>query len=132
MGDLLVRSSRLHATEVSGALVPRAIDELPLVAVLAAHAEGETIVREAEELLVKESNRVESVVEAMGHLGARVQPRADGFTVSGPAPLRGGRIDAHGDHRIGMLAGEDGPVDVPGRSWGRGRGRERRLLVWET
>jgi 3-phosphoshikimate 1-carboxyvinyltransferase len=110
VADIVVRSSRLHGTEVSGTLVPRAIDELPLVAILAAHAEGETVVRDAEELLVKESNRVESVVEAMSHLGLRVHPRPDGFIVSGPAPLHGGRIDAHGDHRIGMLGGTAGAL----------------------
>lgn len=110
VADIVVRSSRLHGTEVSGTLVPRAIDELPLVAVLAAHAEGETVVREAEELRAKESNRIDSVVEAMAHLGLRVQPRPDGFTVTGPAPLNGGRVDAHGDHRIGMLGGVAGAL----------------------
>ncbi len=124
VADIVVRSSRLHATEVSGTLVPRAIDELPLVAILGAHAEGETIVRNAEELRAKESDRVDTVVEALGHMGVRVTPRADGFTVTGPATLHGGRIDAHGDHRIGVLAGiagalaegttrvENGAVDV--------------------
>lgn len=110
VADIVVRSSRLHATEVAGAIVPRAIDELPLVAVLAAHAEGETVIRDAAELRAKESDRVETVVEAMAHLGIRVTPRADGFAVTGPARLHGGRIDAHGDHRIGMLAGVAGAL----------------------
>jgi 3-phosphoshikimate 1-carboxyvinyltransferase len=110
VADILVRSSRLHATEVAGALVPRAIDELPLVAILGAHADGETVVRDAEELLVKESDRVATVVDALAQMGVRVTPRSDGFAVRGPAVLRGGRIDAHGDHRIGMLAGVAGAL----------------------
>ncbi|MGH2626291.1 MAG: 3-phosphoshikimate 1-carboxyvinyltransferase, partial [Anaerolineales bacterium] len=110
VADLVVRSSQLHATEVGGALVPRAIDELPLVALLAAHADGETVVRDAAELLLKESDRVESVVAAMAHLGVRVHARPNGFTVAGPAPLHGGRVDARGDHRIGMLGGVAGAL----------------------
>ncbi|MGH2608518.1 MAG: 3-phosphoshikimate 1-carboxyvinyltransferase [Tepidiformaceae bacterium] len=110
VADIVVRSSRLHGTEVSGSLVPRAIDELPLVAILGAHADGETVVGDAEELRAKESDRVETVVEALGYLGVRIQPRPDGFTVSGPSPLHGGHIDAHGDHRIGMLGGVAGAL----------------------
>ena len=110
VADIVVRSSQLHGTDVSGALVPRAIDELPLVAVLGAHAEGQTVVREAEELFVKESDRVQTVIDAMARVGVSMQPRSDGFSVTGPAPLRGGRIDAHGDHRIGMLGGVAGAL----------------------
>lgn len=117
VADIFVRSSRLHGTTVSGATIPRAIDELPLVALLAVHAEGETIVRDASELRAKESDRVETVVESLAHLGVRVHARADGFSVTGPAVLHSGRIDAHGDHRIGMLAGvagslADGPTRI--------------------
>ena len=104
VADIVVRSSNLSATTVSGALVPRAIDELPLVAVLASAAEGETVVKDASELRVKESDRVETVVRALGRLGVRVTPRDDGFVVEGRQSLRGGRVDAAGDHRIGMLA----------------------------
>ena len=103
VADIVVRSSKLTGTAVSGALVPRAIDELPLVAVLACFAEGETVVKDAAELAVKESNRVDAVVAALGRLGAHVIPRDDGFIVHGPVPLRGGRVDGLGDHRIGML-----------------------------
>jgi 3-phosphoshikimate 1-carboxyvinyltransferase len=110
VADIVVRSSRLRGTGVGGALVPRAIDELPLVAVLAAHAEGETVVRDAAELRAKESDRVETVVEAMAHMGLRVYPHPDGFRVTGPVRLHGGRIDAHGDHRIGRLAGSAGAL----------------------
>ncbi len=113
VADIIVRSSRLHGTAVGGSLVARAIDELPLVALLAAHAEGETIVRDAAELRAKESDRIDSVVEALAHMGVRVHARPDGFTVSGPTPLHAGRVDAHGDHRIGMLAGVAGAL-APG------------------
>lgn len=104
--DLLVRSSQLRATTVQGALVPRAIDELPLVAVLACFAEGRTVVRDAAELRAKESDRVEAVVRALGRAGVRVHAMEDGFAIDGPAAgLHGCRIDAGGDHRIGMLGG---------------------------
>ncbi len=124
IADVVVRTSTLRGTEVGGALVPRAIDELPLVALLACFAEGTTVVRDAAELRAKESDRVESVVRVLGRMGARVRPRDDGFVVEGPVKLHGARIDAGGDHRIGMLAGiagalaegetrvENGAVDV--------------------
>lgn len=105
VADLVVRSSRLKGTLVSGSLVPRAIDELPLVALLAVFAEGETIVRDAAELRAKESDRVDAVVRVLSAMGANVAPTTDGFVVHGPGRLRGAHIDARGDHRIGMLAG---------------------------
>lgn len=105
VADIVVRSSRLRGTTVAGSFVPRTIDELPLVAVLGLFADGETVVKDAEELRIKESDRVEATAHALGRLGARVTARPDGFSVRGPSPgLRGGRIDARGDHRIGMLA----------------------------
>lgn len=104
VADLIVRTSELRATTVSGDMVPRAIDELPLVAILGCFAEGETVVKDAAELRVKESDRVEAVVQAMARLGAKAAAREDGFIVHGRAGrLRGGRIDGLGDHRIGML-----------------------------
>lgn len=103
VADILVRSSELRATAVSGALVPRAIDELPLVALLGCFAEGDTVVRDAAELRVKESDRVDAVVEVLGRMGARITAHPDGFTVHGPAKLHGARVDGRGDHRIGML-----------------------------
>ena len=103
VADLVVRSSRLRATTVSGGLVPRAIDELPLVAILGCFAEGETVVRDASELVVKESDRVAAVVATLGRMGAKVTPRPDGFVIHGPIVLEGGHLDGGGDHRIGML-----------------------------
>ena len=108
--DIMVRTSKLRATEVSGSLVARAIDELPLVAVLASAAEGETVVREADELLVKESNRVEAVVTLLGRMGANIRALDDGFVVSGPTPLHGARVDGMDDHRIGMVGAVAGAI----------------------
>ena len=108
VADLTVRSSRLRGTLVGGSVVPRAIDELPLVALLGCFAEGETVVRDAAELRAKESDRVEAVCTTLGRMGVKVTARPDGFVIHGPAALRGARVDAGGDHRVGMLAGVAG------------------------
>lgn len=111
VADIVVRSSRLAGTRVSGGLVPRAIDELPLVGVLGCFAEGETVVEDAAELRVKESDRVEAVIRVLGRMGASVSAHPDGFAVRGPAAeLRGTRVDAGGDHRVGMLAAVAGAL----------------------
>ncbi|WP_322795170.1 3-phosphoshikimate 1-carboxyvinyltransferase [Tepidiforma sp.] len=110
VADLVIKSSRLRAATVEGALVPRAIDELPLVAILGCFAEGTTSVRDASELRVKETDRARAVVEILGAMGANIEERGDGFAVHGPAKLRGAAIDAHGDHRMGMLAGIAGAL----------------------
>ena len=116
VADIVVRTSSLRGITVEGGVVPRAIDELPLVAVLGCCAEGETIVRDASELAVKESNRIEAVVRVLGRFGATVTPRADGFVVRGPQSLRGANADAGGDHRIGMLAGIAGLLAKEGET----------------
>ena len=111
VADIIVRSSKLIGTTVSGGLVPRAIDELPLVALMACFAEGETVIRDAAELVVKESNRVESTVETLACVGAKISGRNDGFVIHGPVlGMHGGRIDAAGDHRIGMLGAVAGAL----------------------
>ncbi len=110
VADIMVRSAQLRGTVVAGELVPRAIDELPLVSILASFADGETVVRDAAELRVKESDRIEAVVSVAGRLGARVTPTEDGFVVAGRAALRGTRVDGGGDHRIGMLGAIAGSV----------------------
>jgi 3-phosphoshikimate 1-carboxyvinyltransferase len=102
-GTLRVRPAPLRATEVGGAEVPLAIDELPLVALAACFAEGTTTIRDAAELRRKESDRIATVSEALNALGARVEPTEDGMVVEGAGGLRGGRIVSHGDHRIAML-----------------------------
>jgi 3-phosphoshikimate 1-carboxyvinyltransferase len=102
IADLTVRASELRGVEVSGERVVRAIDELPILAVAATQARGETLVRDAAELRVKETDRIATTVEALRCLGAEIEPRPDGFVVRGPAPLRGAAVHSHGDHRLAM------------------------------
>ena len=105
VGDLEVRTAELTATEIGADEVPLLVDELPLFALLAAHARGESRVTGAAELRVKETDRIEAVVDALHAIGARAHALEDGFTVRGvPARPRGGRVEARGDHRIAMLA----------------------------
>jgi 3-phosphoshikimate 1-carboxyvinyltransferase len=101
-GRLRIRPSQLHGTEVGGSDIPLAIDELPLVALAACFAEGETTIRDSAELRRKESDRIATVSEALTALGARVETSDDGMRIEGGG-LRGGKIDSHGDHRIAML-----------------------------
>ncbi len=103
MASLRVRHTGLRGAAVGPEDVPGAIDELPLVALLACFAEGETVVSGAEELRRKESDRIDAVVDGLGALGAQIEGRPDGFAVNGTGGLRGGRLDARGDHRMAML-----------------------------
>ncbi len=115
MGDVEVAAQPLVATRVEAAEVPRLVDELPLVALLGALARGRTEVSGAEELRAKESDRIETVTEALRAIGVRITPRSDGFVVRGvPARPRGGTIDARGDHRIAMLGAVAGAVSREG------------------
>jgi 3-phosphoshikimate 1-carboxyvinyltransferase len=111
---LRIRSAPLRATEVGGAEVPLAIDELPLVALAACFAEGTTTIRDAEELRRKESDRIETVTAALRALGGKVEPTADGMAIEGSGGLRGGTIDSHGDHRIAMLGAVAGLASQEG------------------
>jgi 3-phosphoshikimate 1-carboxyvinyltransferase len=119
VSELDVAYGPLNGTVVDAAEVPLAIDELPLVALLGCFAEGETVVRGAQELRVKESDRIATVVDGLSGLGAEIEATADGFAVRGTGGLRGGRIASHGDHRLAMLgaiaglASRDG-VEVEG------------------
>jgi 3-phosphoshikimate 1-carboxyvinyltransferase len=92
----------LTAAEVGGELVPRAIDEFPILAVAATQATGRTLVRDAAELRVKESDRISALAEELRRMGAIVEEQADGFAIEGPVRLQGARLDAHGDHRLAM------------------------------
>jgi 3-phosphoshikimate 1-carboxyvinyltransferase len=103
VSDLDVAHGALEATAVEPEEVPHAIDELPLVALLGCFAEGTTVVRGAQELRVKESDRIEGVVEGLRGLGADIEATEDGFVVTGTGGLRGGAIDARGDHRMAMM-----------------------------
>ena len=115
VGDLEVRSAELTATAVTASEVPLLVDELPLFALAAACARGESTVWGAEELRVKETDRIETVTNSLRALGVRVTPRDDGFWVRGvPARPRGGRMASHGDHRIAMLGAVAGLVSRRG------------------
>ena len=99
-----IQYTELGAVEVNGNEVPLLVDELPLVALLASHARGESVVRGAAELRVKETDRIEAVTDGLRSFGAHVTSRPDGWEINGvPTRLKGGRIDARGDHRIAML-----------------------------
>lgn len=103
IGTIRARGSQLRGTEVGGEEVPLAIDELPLVALAACFAEGETRIRDAAELRRKESDRVATTCAALAALGGEAEPLEDGMRIVGAGGLRGGAIDSHGDHRIAML-----------------------------
>jgi 3-phosphoshikimate 1-carboxyvinyltransferase len=103
IGRITVRSAGLRGTSVEGAEVPLAIDELPLVALAACFAKGETVIADAEELKRKESDRIAVVVDALSGLGAEIEATADGMKINGTGMLRGGIVNSHGDHRIAML-----------------------------
>jgi 3-phosphoshikimate 1-carboxyvinyltransferase len=103
ISDLDVTAGPLVGTVVEPQEVPLAIDELPLVALMGCFAEGETIVHGAQELRLKESDRIATVVDGLSALGASIEATEDGFAVTGTGGLRGGRIASHGDHRVAML-----------------------------
>lgn len=102
-GDIRVSHSKLRGTVIEGELVPRLIDEIPVIALLAAQAEGKTVIKDAAELKVKETNRIDTVVNELKKLGARIEATSDGMVIHGKTTLTGGRVSAHGDHRIGMM-----------------------------
>jgi 3-phosphoshikimate 1-carboxyvinyltransferase len=112
--DLDVSYGPIEATTVEADEVPLAIDELPLVALLGCFAEGETAVRGAGELRLKESDRIATVVDGLRGLGADIEALADGFVVRGTGGLRGGRLDAHGDHRLALLGAVAGVASREG------------------
>jgi 3-phosphoshikimate 1-carboxyvinyltransferase len=113
-GRLRVRASSLRGTEVGGAEIPLAIDELPLVALAACFAEGETTIRDAAELRRKESDRIATVSAALTALGATVETGEDGMRITGQGGLRGGAVSSHGDHRIAMLGAVAGLASAEG------------------
>ena len=101
-GDLEVAGAALNGVEVEGSRIPAMIDEVPLLAVLGCRARGETVVRGAGELRVKESDRIGAICSELRKMGADIEERADGFVVRGPVDLRGACVDSHDDHRIAM------------------------------
>jgi 3-phosphoshikimate 1-carboxyvinyltransferase len=119
VGELAALHADLHSVDVGGDVVVRAIDEFPIFAVLATQADGKTVVRDAAELRVKESDRIASVAAELRKMGAKVEERPDGMIVTGPTRLRGAEVACHRDHRLAMalaVAGlvADGPTVVKG------------------
>jgi len=102
IGDIIVSANDLRATNVEGSDVPRMIDEFPIFAVAATQAVGETRVRDAQELRIKESDRVATVAQELRKMGAQLEEQEDGFVIAGPTKLRGARVNAHNDHRLAM------------------------------
>lgn len=100
--DLLVHSSSLHGTIVGGEVIPTLIDELPIIAILASYADGETVITDAQELKVKESNRIDVMVDNLSKMGVDIQGTDDGMIIRGGKPLHGAVIDSKLDHRIAM------------------------------
>ncbi len=98
-----VETSELQGTEIAGELIPRLIDELPIITLLATQANGTTVIRDAEELKVKETDRIQVVADALNSMGAKIEPTADGMIIHGPTPLHGATVNTFGDHRIGMM-----------------------------
>ena len=104
VGDVQIQYTELGAVEVNGDEVPLLVDELPLVALLAVHARGKSVIRGAQELRVKETDRIEAVTDGLRSFGAHISSTPDGWEITGvPTRLKGGRIDSRGDHRIAML-----------------------------
>ena len=100
---LTVETSELNGIEIGGALIPRLIDELPIIALLATQAQGQTVIKDAEELKVKETDRIQVVADALNSMGATITPTADGMIIKGKSTLHGARVNTFGDHRIGMM-----------------------------
>lgn len=117
VADILVRTSELHGTVIEGEIIPTLIDELPVIALLACFADGTTIIRDAQELKVKESNRIDLMATNLNAMGAKVTPTDDGMIIEGGHPLHGAKIHCKFDHRIAMtfaIAGinADGETDI--------------------
>jgi 3-phosphoshikimate 1-carboxyvinyltransferase len=110
VADLAVRFSNLRGVEVGGSTVVRMIDEFPILAVAATQAYGTTVVRDAAELRVKETDRIAVIIEGLRAMGARIEPQSDGFIVEGPTSLKGTAVDSHGDHRLAMALAVAGMI----------------------
>ena len=110
IGDIVVKTSHLKGTVISGELIPRLIDEIPVIALAATQAEGTTVIRDAQELKVKETNRINSVVSLLSRLGANIEGTDEGMVIHGPTPLTGNTLDSFGDHRLAMTAAVAGLI----------------------
>lgn len=112
-----IQTSTLSGTTIEGDMIPRLIDEIPILALLATQAHGQTIIKDAEELKVKETDRITAVVAELKKLGANIEATNDGMIIEGPTPLKGASLKTYGDHRIGMMGAvaalmTEGPVTL--------------------
>ncbi len=112
-----IKTSQLKATTIEGDIIPRLIDEIPIIALLATQAEGKTVIRNAEELKVKETDRITAVVTELKKLGANIEATDDGMIIHGPTILHGASLKTYGDHRIGMMSAvaaliSTSPIDI--------------------
>jgi 3-phosphoshikimate 1-carboxyvinyltransferase len=117
IGTITIESSDLQGIEIGGDLIPRLIDEIPVIALLATQAQGTTVIKDAEELKVKETDRITAVVNELKKLGADIEATDDGMIIRGPVTLTGGKIQSYGDHRIGMMGAiasviSTGPIEI--------------------
>jgi 3-phosphoshikimate 1-carboxyvinyltransferase len=114
VGRVTISADELKSIEIGGELIPRLIDEIPILAVVATQAKGETVIRDAAELKVKETNRIATTAQELRKLGAQVEETEDGLIIFGPTPLGGGVCQSHGDHRIGMAMAIAGLASASG------------------
>ncbi|WP_082233997.1 3-phosphoshikimate 1-carboxyvinyltransferase [Halobacillus massiliensis] len=117
VGNVSIKSSKLNGITLEGDLIPNLIDEIPIIALAATQAEGQTVIKDAGELKVKETNRIDSVVFNLRALGADIEATEDGMIINGPVNLNGGTVNSYGDHRIGMMGAiasyiAEGPVEI--------------------
>ena len=113
---ITVETSELKGTEIGGDIIPRLIDELPIITLLATQAQGKTVIRDAEELKVKETDRIQVVADALNAMGADIVPTEDGMIITGKTPLHGAEVNTFGDHRIGMMTCHSCPLGSRWRS----------------
>lgn len=102
-GDIIIKTSELKGTVIEGDIIPRLIDEIPIIALIATQANGKTVIKDAHELKVKETNRIDTVVGELTKLGASIEATEDGMIIHGKTSLNSGEVNSHGDHRIGMM-----------------------------
>lgn len=102
VADITVKTSRLKGIEIGGSLIPRLIDEIPVIAVAAVFAEGKTVIKDAEELKVKESNRINTITSELKKMGAKIFETEDGMIIEGTGFLKGNTVESYNDHRIAM------------------------------
>jgi len=122
IADIKVRTSQLKGVTIGGDVIPRLIDEIPLLACLATQAEGTTVIKDAAELRVKESDRIEATVDNLRRMGADIEGTPDGMIVRGPKPLQGCTVEGYHDHRIIMMSAIAGlvaqsPITIPEAHW---------------